>query len=369
MIWWQSAGLLLLGIVAAAADSPPEFTAAGLARGARPARMVVPGTFLTIYGSNLGSPPGTCAAAFPVFTWPRKFCGTQVLIADMPTELLYVSDKQINFKVPQDSPQGGIVDIRVVYDGRSSRPVWMKAGFERTTVSLDGPAYTDMPVWLKIDLPYEFAGAVRYPFILGPAGSGCNEVEVRRNGQMLPLLPGSNWTRNGIVNFGSICGSYSPASDTQADRLPLHLLYRLDVPGLYEVRYTLRSDPAGFAVAQTEFRARSEWTPIEVLAAKSGQRTEWLRSLRDRAPSDAAELLTDILPGLLGMPDDASFDILSGYLNHPLASVQKYALDGMSYWPDDYTLRKLQALLQTRGPSEAVTRYLARQGTLADGRR
>jgi hypothetical protein len=296
-------------------------------------------------------------------------CGTQVLIGDMPTELLYVSDKQINFKIPQDSPQGGTVDIRVVYDGQPSRPVSMKAGFEPTTVSLDGPAYTDMPVWLKIDLPYEFAGEVRYPFILGPAGFGCNEVEVRRNGQMLPLLPGSNWTRYGVVIGGNICWSYAPAGDTQADRLPLHLLYRLDVPGLYEVRYTLRSEPAGFVVPQTAFRARSEWTPIEVLAAESGQRSEWLRSLRDRAPSDAAELLTDILPGLLCVPDDASFDILSGYLYHPNASVQKYALDGLFYWPEDYTLRKVQALLQTRGPSEAVTRYLARQRTRAAGRR
>jgi hypothetical protein len=237
----------------------------------------------------------------------------------------------------------------------------MKAGFEPTTVALDGPAYTDMPVWLKIDLPYEFVGAVRYPFVLGPAGFGCNEVEVQRNGQMLPLLPGSNWTRYGIVGGGNICGSYSPAGDTQADHLPLHLLYRLDVPGIYEVRYTLHSMPVGTTAPQTAFRARSEWTPIEVLASKPGERSEWLRSLRDHAPSDAAELLTNTLPSLLGVSDDASFDILAGYLYHPNNSVQRYALDGLSYWPEEYTLRKLQALLQTQGPSDAITRYLAWQ--------
>lgn len=234
----------------------------------------------------------------------------------------------------------------------------MKAGFETTSVSLDGPAYTDMPVWLKIDLPFEFVGSVRYPFVLGPAGFGCNEVEVRRNGQALPFLPDSNWARYGITIGRNICGSYSPAGDTQPDRLPLHLLYRLNVPGIYEVRYTLRSLPIGATAPQTEVRARSEWTPIDVMSAQPGQRSAWLRSVRDRPARDATELLTNILPSLLGIPDEASFDILAGYLYHPDASVRRYVLDGLSYWPDEYTARKLHDLLQTRGPNDAVTSYL-----------
>ena len=365
MTLWRPLAITLLGMAAACAESPPEFTAGGT----RPARMVVPGTNLTIYGRNLAPPPGQCGAVYPVSSYPKEFCGTQILLGDTPAELLYVSDTQINFKVPQDSPQSGIVDIRVVYNGQFSRPVAMTAGFEQTTLSLDGPAYTGMPVWLKLDLPFEWAGAVRYPFILGPAGFGCNTVEVRRNGQLLPLLPGFNWMRYGIMIGGNICGSYSPAGDTQADRLPLHLLYRLDVPGVYEVRYTLRNVPAGVAVPETEFRVRSEWTPIEVVAAKPGQRSAWLRSLRDRAPSHAAELLTDTLPSLLGVPDDASFDILAGYLYHSDASVQRYALDGLSYWPEEFTLPKIQALLRARGPSDAVTRFLAWRGTAAAGPR
>jgi hypothetical protein len=358
-------------MIAAAADSPPEFSAAGVARGIQPAGMVVPDTFLTIYGSNLGAP--RCRAAFLVSTYPRDFCGTRVLIGAMPAELLFVSDKQINFKVPQDAPRDGTVDIRVVYNGQSSRPVSMKAGFEQTTVSLDGPAYTDMPVWLKIALPFEFTGSIRYPFISGQAGFGCNRVEVRRNGQMLPLLPGSHWGRYGIVIAGNICGSYAPAGGKQADRLPLHLLYRLDVPGIYEVRYTLRGVPAGATVPEAGFRVRSEWTPIEVLAARPGQRPAWLRSLwlrslQDRTPGDASELLTDTLPSLLGIADDASFDVLAGYLYHPDAGVQRYASDGLSYWPEAYTLRKLQALVQTRGPGDAVTRYLLWRHAVAAGR-
>lgn len=182
--WWPLA-LVLLGIAVASADSPPAFTAAGLARGDRPAKSVVPGTYLTIYGTNLGLPPGqSCGTGFPKSTYPKEYCGTQVLLGDMPAELLYVSDKQINFKVPQDAPNSGTVDIRVVFTGKSSRPITMRSSAEWATVSLDAPAYTDMPVWLKIDLPFE--GAVGYPSDLGPAGFGCNMVEVRRNGQRLP---------------------------------------------------------------------------------------------------------------------------------------------------------------------------------------
>ena len=366
MISRRWVGVLILATCAAGADFPPEFTAAGVARGTKPARMMVPGTYLTIYGTHLGPPPGKCSAVIAASNWPREFCGTQIFIGGIPTELLYVSDKQINFKVPQDSPKNGMVEIRVVYDGQVSRPVAMKAGFEPATVSLDGPAYTDMPIWLKIDLPFEFTGVVRYPFILGPAGFGCNEVEVRRDGHMLPLLPGSDWTRYGVVIGGNICGSYSPAGDTQTDRLPLHLLYRFDGPGIYEVRYTLRSMPVGVALPQTAFRIRSEWTPIEVLASRPGERSEWLRSIRDRAPSDPSELLTNTLPSLLGVPDDASFDIVAGYLYHANAAVQRYTLDGLSYWPDEYTLQKLRGLQQTRGPSDAVTRYLTRQRAAPD---
>src|ERR1039458_6681453 len=84
-------------------------------------------------------------------------------------------------------------------------------------------------------------------------------------------------------------------------------------------------------------------TLFRSVAAKPGQRSEWLRSLRDRAPSHAAELLTDTLPSLLGVPDDASFDILAGYLYHSDASVQRYALDGLSYWPEEFTIPKIQA--------------------------
>jgi hypothetical protein len=353
------AALLLLGIAAWAADPPPEFSAAGLARGARPARMVVPGTFLTLYGQYLGPQPGQCSDSFPAPIYPTLFCRTQVLVGLTPAPLLYVSDKQINFKVPEDLPLNGTVDIRVIYNGQSSLPLTMKAGVEPTTVSLDGEAYTGMPVWIKIDLPSELEGSIRYPFILGSAYFGCNEVEVRRDGQPLPLLPVSDWTRFGVTIGGNICGSYALVRDVRGGRLPLHLLYRFDAPGAYEVRYTMRNVLFGVN-AQTEIRARSEWTAIEILPARPNQRADWLQTVRDHPPGDAAELLAETLPSLLGVPDDTSLEILGGYLYHPDVNVRNFAMKGLFYWPDEAISRKLHTLLNTRGSSDVVADALSR---------
>jgi hypothetical protein len=312
-------GIFFFGILALSADFPPRFTAAGVARGDRAAKMIVPGTILTVFGTNLGPRPGECNAAMRS-TPPIEYCGTQVLIGNTKAELLFVSDTQINFRVPADLVERGTVDLRVSYNGQSSLPVPMKAGFEKPTLALASPAYTGMPVWLAIDLPYEFGG-VGYPYRLGPAGFGCHRLEVRRNGQALPLLPGSSWNRIGGMN-GNIRASRLNSESPFPNRLPLHLLYRLDVPGMYEVRYTLVDLPFRNALTPTEIRTQSEWTPMQVLAGSPAQRSEWLRSVRENPRSDAAEILTDVLPGLPGFSDETSFDLLVDYLYHPAASVR-----------------------------------------------
>ena len=86
----------------------------------------------------------------------------------------------------------------------------------------------------------------------------------------------------------------------------------------------------------------------------------WL-SLRERPPSDPAELLADTLPSVFGVPDDASFEILAGYLYHPDATVRRFAMDGLSYWPEELTSARLLGLLRTKGPSDSLVRFLMRQ--------
>ncbi len=382
--------LATLPVLAYAADPPPEFSSAGVVRGAQAAPILVPGAGMSIYGNHLGPTPGCAAnpdpkiretvnprnpdAAFAnLSVYPKQLCGVVVMVGDKAAGLLYVSDKQINFKVPQDSAETGALDLVVISKGQSSAslqsstPVKMAVGFETTSISLAEPAYTDTPVWLKVNTRLEL-GRIAYPSLLGPAGFGCYQVEVRRDGKLLPVLPGANWMRYGMGYSGPACGSYGPQVGRSFDRLPLHLLYRFDAPGVYEVRYTLRNRAVGMstasaaAEAETETRARSQWTAIEILPSSPARRRDFLNALRTRTPSATeAELLSDILPSVLGLPDDASLDFVTGYLFDSNSSVRRYAMNGLSYWPEDSTSSKMLALLHTKGPSDELVRFLLQQ--------
>lgn len=249
------------------------------------------------------------------------------MIGDRPAGLLYVSSTQINFKVPLNTPEADRADLRVVYQGQSSAPLAIEAGFEKTTVALEQPAYAGSPVWLKVSLPYP--QRVGYPMRFGPGDFGCNEVEARRaGGTPLVRLPAADRSRRGGVGTGPPCASFAPELSRHPDALPIHLLYRFDQPGIYEIRYTYRAGGPGAWSRVYE----SAWTPIEILPAQPQQRAAWLAELRAHPPSDPAQLLTDTLPSLLALPDDASLQILTGYLHDRDARVKHYAEDGLSYW-------------------------------------
>ena len=340
-----SFGLCLQALVWAA-DPPPQFIPEGVVGGGAKARILVPGAVMSIYGQYLGSRPSDCAASAD-----KSICGTQVLISDQPAELLFVSDQQINFKVPLHVQHSDAAELRVVYRGQPSMPLTMKVGPQKITVSMDQPAYAGMPIWLRVELPFQY-GTIRYPYFFGLAGFGCNEVEVRRNGESLPFIPGSRGLGSPGTFVGNICGSFGPSSHVTG-RLTLHIMYDLSTPGKYEVRFTMRSEPFG-VLSPTGFKARSEWTTFEVLPSEPNRRAKWLDSLREHPPVDSGEWLTDTLPGLLGIRDESSLEILTSYLYHPDSSVRRYAFNGLSYWPEETVLRKMLALLQETGPSDAI---------------
>jgi hypothetical protein len=202
----------------------------------------------------------------------------------------------------------------------------------RATVALDSPAYVDMPIWLHVKLPRGME-AIRYPYVLGLAGFGCNQVEVRRNGKLLSVRPELSRSHGIFSMLGEICGSYPSASTRYAGHLPLHLIYRFTEPGTYEVRFTQWTQPWD-AVTETSVRSRSKWTAIEVLPSRPGQRAAWLGSVREHLPSEPGEILSDTLPSVLGVADEASFAIVSGYLEHPDPSVRQLAEHGLDYWPE-----------------------------------
>src|SRR5262249_39599441 len=125
--------LWLLLLPAVVASGQPSFRADRVlpSGAARPAPLA-PGMLVSIYGEHLG-PASQCIAnadtrrtetpnpARPTqsfaerLIYPTELCGVQVFLADKPAGLLYVSEKQINFKVPQDVPLTGNAELKVLY--------------------------------------------------------------------------------------------------------------------------------------------------------------------------------------------------------------------------------------------------------------
>jgi uncharacterized protein (TIGR03437 family) len=80
----------------------PASASAAVVNAASNVPLLAPGTLATVYGINLAA--GTSAAA--PLPWPETLAGVQVLLSGRPAPLLYVSDGQVNFLVPEGLPVG-----------------------------------------------------------------------------------------------------------------------------------------------------------------------------------------------------------------------------------------------------------------------
>jgi hypothetical protein len=235
--------------------------------------------------------------------------------------------------------------LRVVYQGRGSATAEIRLGLELATLSLEQPAHVGGPVWVRIQQPpYPRYGDLQYPVEVDPSDFGCHEFEVRRNGSPLPRIPVQGPPRP--PSAGVMCGHIGiPGREMQhKNRLPVHLQYRFDQPGVYEVRYTRRTAPPNTRDSQPVFQ--SAWTGIEILPGPPGA--------PGAPPQDPVDALGDYLPSILGFPDDAHLALVVGYLYHPTETVRRYALQALNFWPEDVIIRRLADLLRTRGPSDVV---------------
>jgi hypothetical protein len=127
-------------------------------------------------------------------------------------------------------------------------------------------------------------------------------------------------------------------------RLPLHLQYRFETPGAYEVRYTRKADQ--FGPRRDEALFRSAWTRMEVLPAEPAQLAS--------PPQDPVEILSDFLPTILGGSDGERLSVVLDYLYHPEEIVRRYAANGLGYWPDDEVQGRLKSLARDKGVSDVV---------------
>ena len=238
----------------------------------------------------------------------------------------------------------GVAALAVVlYGGRSGNSLNLQQGQEIAKLSFEEPVRVGGPVWAHVELPNNSYGTVQYPVGVEPDNLGCHEFEVRRNGVLLPRI---------VVRYpvrapgGLSCGVIGiPGRPMKhPGRLPIHLQYRFETPGAYEVRYARKADQYGPRRAEALFR--SAWTRVEVQPAAPAP--------IGSPPQDPVEILSDFLPSLLGFPDGKRLSIVLDYLYHPEEIVRRYAANGLGYWPNEEVQSRIKSLAQDKGLSDVV---------------
>src|SRR2546427_7143883 len=175
-------------------------------------------------------------------------------------------------------PSGGDAPLLFTRKGGPSRGVAGGFSLYLPAIKLSGVAYADMPIWIEIQLPDPLWHSLRYPVTAYPADFGGHRFEVRRNGVLLrpnslrqPLpIDSSGPGSYGLIGRGALVGL--PHEPKNPRRLPLHLAYRFDTPGPYEVRYI------GYDFrypTEKHVLACSPWIRIRVRPLSGGRRQVW----------------------------------------------------------------------------------------------
>src|SRR5664280_662060 len=351
---------LVLG--AAAAQEMPRINVDGVIPnqpGIQP--PLKPGIEVSIYGQHLG-PKTACTAGAGGWSDVKQLCETAVTVGGVPAALLFVQDEQINLRIPYNVPTEGMVPFVVTRDGRASPAVPVRFAPYLAAITLSGIAYVDMPVWIELQLPDPLWHSLRYPVTIHPADFGGHQFEVRRHGVLLPpnaarhALPmaGGGPGGYGTVGMGSLLGL--PHEPKNPRRLPLHLLYRFDTPGTYEVRYV------GYDFRypmEKHVLARSPWIPIQFRPLPPGKRQAWLDAMRSAQPGDPVEWLSDYLPSLLAVPDAAALPLLKDAVYHQNDLVRRYALYALFLFDDTLLYSWIPAAIQASGPTPDLAYLLS----------
>ncbi|MCP5109800.1 MAG: hypothetical protein GY953_03075, partial [bacterium] len=166
-------------VATTAASALPVYSAGGiLPNGGREPAPLAPGMLVSIYGEHLGPEPACTGSADPqrqetpnphrpnqtlveIQVFPKRLCDTEVRVGGIAAGLLYVHARQINFKVPQELPLEGAVEVRVSHKGRAGPAVRVKLGDGPNTESAERLAAT---MWsglqgVEWETPYRAPGS------------------------------------------------------------------------------------------------------------------------------------------------------------------------------------------------------------------
>lgn len=182
-------------------------------------------------------------------------------------------------------------------------------------VRVQGPAYVGEPIW--VEMTAGSTNAVIYPFTASFENIGCNKIELKRGETQLEpladLTPPKIWT-------GPPCGTQAPPG-APPNRLPLHLLFRIDQTGEYAIRWT-----------DLSHHISSKWVSFSVVQPDAEQREAWLISLLVAPPTNAGFLAGDFLPALAAaLPDKRAIAVFETYSNFSDPRVSGFARAGLKH--------------------------------------
>jgi hypothetical protein len=211
-------------------------------------------------------------------------------------------------------------------------------------ISLPGPAYIGMPIWMKVESPDGYR--IHYPSSTSPSDFYCNQVEMKRDGQLLAPRIDLSVSRN-----GGACGWLGVANIADS-KLPIHLQYPLTEPGTYLVRFTRREYQPGRGMQTAE---QSHWVPLVVRTAPPGVLERWLRSeLAMVQGASPGQLLGEVLPSLLASHDPRVLRAMidTSYDGNPV--VTQYAANSLRLFDAEAVRIQLLAVVGQRGPNDAL---------------
>jgi hypothetical protein len=209
--------------------------------------------------------------------------------------------------------------------------------------------YTGLPVWIHAQLtqPEE----VRYPYGQDPAYFGPNRLELRHQNHLVaPTRFQSSPVLGGGISDGSIAPPTSPIN-----RLPLHLQYTVDEPGMYSVRWTkFRHLFQNGKITETVV-AQSDWLDFEVKLSTQEQRDAWFEKEFASPPKDSGRLVGDFFPSVLA--EAPATRVLRVFLEQSYSTdhlVQSCVLGGLRFFSDADIRAQTLELLQNRGPNDTM---------------
>ncbi|MBK9169603.1 MAG: hypothetical protein IPM24_19360 [Bryobacterales bacterium] len=338
--------LLAAAVCAFGEEDAPRFRAEDVRpHGSGEPHPLVPGLLTWIFGTNLSRSPGCSAeSVMDGATYKADLCGTRVLVGGIEARLVAVMPSQINLVLPDHPWENEMVSFQVVRDGHASASVPVYFGFNRPVISLAEPSFAGGPVWIRVEKPWG-KGWLRYPFHAEPWDMGPGSFEVRFQGRELPMLSLLPYPPLGLGDW--MVGLPREAPAEYRHRLPLHLVYSLDRPGVYQIRYTeyrIRPGSAGRAI-----HLRSDWTAIEIPPSSAESRRAWFQAFTSSPPEDPVELLSNFLPGLLAQHDELALRMLARYLDSQDPLVRQYAAYALNYFDSTLLGRVVPGRTPLRG--------------------